>query len=113
MVQFDTECCAAGLVNEKTLHIEAGEENISVTRSHPKHANRPAQHKAKANKKGKNFRNTSRKLSKDVSSYRPDLKVAKPARTCFTRLLIPCHLCPGGRGGAMHCTWSFLLNHRH
>ena len=39
--------------------------------------NRPAQHKGQANKKGKNFRNTSRKLSKDVSTYRPDLKVAK------------------------------------
>ena len=68
--------CTAGLANEKTLHIEAGEENISVTRSHPKHANRPAQHKAKADKKGKNFRRTSRKLDKEVSSYRPDLKVS-------------------------------------
>jgi len=67
---------AAGLANEKTMHIEAGEENISVTRSHPKHAHRPAQHKAKADKKGKNFRNTSRKLGKEVSSYRPDLKVS-------------------------------------
>ena len=66
----------AGLANEKTMHIEAGEENISVTRSHPKHAHRPAQHKAKADKKGKNFRNTSRKLGKEVSSYRPDLKVS-------------------------------------
>ncbi|CAL5223390.1 g5898 [Coccomyxa viridis] len=70
----------SGLANEKTLHIEAGDENISVTRSHPKHVNRPAQHKGQANKKGKNFRNTSRKLSKDVSTYRPDLKKAALAR---------------------------------
>lgn len=47
-----------------------------MTRSHPKHAHKPAQHKAKADKKGKNFRQTSRKLSKEVSSYRPDLKVS-------------------------------------
>lgn len=57
------------------MHIEAGEENISVTRTNNNHSHRPAQHKAKADKKGKNFRRTNRKLSKEVSSYRPDLKV--------------------------------------
>ena len=69
------QCAVAGLVNERTLHIEAGEENISVTRTNSNHSHRPAQHKAKADKKGKNFRRTNRKLSKEVSSYRPDLKV--------------------------------------
>ena len=77
-MQLNMRFCrfTAGLANEITLHIEAGEENISVTRSHPKHANRPAQHKVKAEKKGKNFRRTSRKLDKEVSTYRPDLKVS-------------------------------------
>ncbi|CAK0782687.1 hypothetical protein CVIRNUC_005882 [Coccomyxa viridis] len=70
----------SGLANERTLHIEAGEENISVTRTNNNHSHRPAQHKAKADKKGKNFRRTNRKLSKEVSSYRPDLKDAALAR---------------------------------
>ena len=46
-----------------------------MTRTNSNHSHRPAQHKAKADKKGKNFRRTNRKLSKEVSSYRPDLKV--------------------------------------
>ena len=46
-----------------------------MTRTNNIHSHRPAQHKAKADKKGKNFRRTNRKLSKEVSSYRPDLKV--------------------------------------
>ena len=46
-----------------------------MTRTNNNHSHRPAQHKAKADKKGKNFRRTNRKLSKEVSSYRPDLKV--------------------------------------
>jgi hypothetical protein len=81
----DLRYCTAGLANEKTLHIEAGEENISVTRSRPTHANRPSHHKVQAEKKGKNFRRTSRKLEKEVSSYRPDLKVSCtfPAWTPF------------------------------
>ena len=51
-----------------------------MTRTNNNHSHRPAQHKAKADKKGKNFRRTNRKLSKEVSSYRPDLKVLH----CYT-----------------------------
>ena len=68
--------CGAGLVNEKTVHVEASTEGgISITRTLPKHANKPKHYKLKTNKKGKNFRRTAVRLGKEVHGIRPDLKV--------------------------------------
>lgn len=75
----------AGLVNEKTVHVEASEEGgISITRTLPKHANKPRNYKSKTNKKGKNFRRTAVRLGKEVQSIRPDLKVKHTI--CMLRL---------------------------
>ncbi len=64
------------MVNEKTVHVEASTEGgISITRTLPKHANKPKNFKSKTNKKGKNFRRTAVRLGKEVHGIRPDLKV--------------------------------------
>jgi len=71
----------SGLVNEKTVHVEASTEGgISITRTLPKHANKPKNFKSKTNKKGKNFRRTAVRLGKEVHGIRPDLKAGALAR---------------------------------
>ena len=76
LLSVSESSAVTGLVNEKTLHVEASEQGgISLTRSLHKHAQKPKQHKVKVNKKGKNFRRTAVRLGKEVEGVRPDLKV--------------------------------------
>ena len=68
--------CAAGLANEKTLDIRAGEDgSVKVSKSRPKHGNKPASFKHSTVAKKRNFRRTAANVGKDVHSFRPDLKV--------------------------------------
>lgn len=70
---------AAGLANEKTVHVEAGEDGtIAVTRTIPKNFNKPKDSRSKVTKKNKNFRRTAARLGKEVHTVRPDLKVRRP-----------------------------------
>ena len=69
----------AGLANEKTVHVEAGEDgSIAVTRTIPKNFNKPRESRSKATKKNKNFRRTASRLGREVQTTRPDLKVTFP-----------------------------------
>ncbi|CAL8470823.1 g10365 [Coccomyxa elongata] len=71
----------SGLANEKTVHVEAGEDGaFSVTRTIPKNFNKPRESRSKATKKNKNFRRSAAKLGKEVHTIRPDLKKAALAR---------------------------------
>ena len=75
-------CVIVGLANEKTVHVEAGEEgSFAVTHTIPKNYNKPRESRSKATKKNKNFRRTATRLGKEIHTVRPDLKV-KFLRAC-------------------------------
>ncbi|KAK9842241.1 hypothetical protein WJX81_002197 [Elliptochloris bilobata] len=71
----------SGLANEKVVDISAGEDGgVKVSKSRPKHGNKPAAFKHCTIAKKKNFRRTAVNVGKDVGSFRPDLKAAALAR---------------------------------
>ncbi|KAK9904198.1 hypothetical protein WJX75_006622 [Coccomyxa subellipsoidea] len=71
----------SGLANEKTVHVEAGEEgSFAVTHTIPKNYNKPRESRSRATKKNKNFRRTATRLGKEIHTVRPDLKNAALAR---------------------------------
>ncbi len=73
--------------------MEASEEGgISLTRTLPKHAHKPKDHKLKANKKGKNFRRTAVRLGKEVEGVRPDLKVLHTLQCSGMHAQHPCSI---------------------
>ena len=75
--------CVSGLANEKTVHICAGEDGgVRLSKSRPKHGNKPALFKHSTVAKKKNFRRTAANVGKDVHSFRPDLKVCPRLATC-------------------------------
>ena len=80
--------CVPGLANEKTVHICAGEDGgVRLSKSRPKHGNKPALFKHSTVAKKKNFRRTAANVGKDVHSFRPDLKVRPRLATCKPRRL--------------------------
>ena len=80
--------CVPGLANEKTVHICAGEDGgVRLSKSRPKHGNKPALFKHSTVAKKKNFRRTAANVGKDVHSFRPDLKVCLHFATCKPRCL--------------------------
>ena len=68
---------AAGICNDKTLHIEQDQGNVKVVRNRKGSMNRPVSAKVGAARK-RHIRLLSGNLGKEVQGYRPDLKV----RTC-------------------------------
>ena len=81
--------CVAGLANEKTVDISAGEDGgVRVSKSRPKHGNKPALFKHSTVAKKKNFRRTASNVGKDVHSFRPDLKVCPRLATCKVPALV-------------------------
>ena len=61
---------------------------MKVSRSCPKHFNKPALFKHSTVAKKKNFRRTAANVGKDVHSIRPDLKV----RHCLASLQYSAHV---------------------
>ena len=65
---------AAGICNDKTLHIEQDQGKVKVVRNRKGSVNRPVSAKVGAARK-KHIRLLSGNLGKEVQGYRPDLKV--------------------------------------
>ena len=65
---------AAGICNDKTLHIEQDQGNVKVVRNRKGSMNRPVSAKVGAARK-RHIRLLSGNLGKEVQGYRPDLKV--------------------------------------
>ncbi|KAK9830401.1 hypothetical protein WJX72_011555 [[Myrmecia] bisecta] len=70
----------SGLANEKTVHIEAGDDMaVTVTKSRTKNAQKPAAARHSTTSK-KHVRRQATSLGKEVQHFRPDLKAAALAR---------------------------------
>ena len=74
---------AAGICNDRTLHIEQDQGKVKVVRNRKGSVNRPVSAKVGAARK-KHMRLLSGNLGKEVQGYRPDLKV---------RTLVPALVC--------------------
>lgn len=71
-----------GLANDRVIHIEDDKGNLKITKLISKNANKPSKAKSSSTRK-KTFQRITHGLEKELSGYRPDLKVV---RSCVQQI---------------------------
>ena len=64
----------AGIANDRVIHIENDNGSLKITKRISKNANKPSKSQSSSSRK-KSFQRVAHGLDKELSGYRPDLKV--------------------------------------